>query len=183
MWQQPFLLTVAYARGLQYWAEKLNLPDGSDFCPLVGSVIELKEMVKEHIVLTNWDLLQDLGRVDPRAMNQGPQTSSSSRVMPPLGAEPGKPNTGFTEATTQTVSPAATDTEPVRHTTPPVGTEGEIWYLLVVTTLIGQLNLESTGNGLKGSSTAPCGGDTSKTHERQLFSLHQQGQLVMEVPP
>ena len=25
IWQQPTLLTVAYARGLQYWAEKLNL--------------------------------------------------------------------------------------------------------------------------------------------------------------
>ena len=24
--QQPFLLTVAYARGLQYWVEKLNPP-------------------------------------------------------------------------------------------------------------------------------------------------------------
>ena len=53
IWQQPFFLTVAYARGLQYWAEKLNLPDGSNFCPLVGSVIELQEMVKEH-VFTDW---------------------------------------------------------------------------------------------------------------------------------
>ena len=73
-------------------------------------------MVKEHIVFTNWNLLQDLGRVDPRAMNQGPQTSLSSRVMLPLGDEPSKPDTS---------SLAATDTEPVRCTTPPVGTEGE----------------------------------------------------------
>ena len=36
--------------------------------PLVASVVELREMVKEH-VFTNWDLLQDLGKVDPRAMN------------------------------------------------------------------------------------------------------------------
>ena len=33
MWQQPFLLTVTYARGLQYWAEKLNLPEGMTSTP------------------------------------------------------------------------------------------------------------------------------------------------------
>ena len=140
VWQQPFLLTVAYARGLQYWVEKLNLPEGPDFHPLVGSVIELRETVKGHIVFTNWDLLWDLGRVDPRAMNQWPQTSSSSGVVLPLGSEPSKPDTGFTEATTQTVSLAVTDAEPIRCTTPLVGMEGETWYLLVGTTSIGQLS-------------------------------------------
>ena len=80
--------------------------------------------------------------------------------MPLLADEPGKPNTGFTDASTQTISPAMTNAEPVRCTTPPVGTEGENWYLLVVTTSIGQLSLESAGNGLEGSLTALHGGDT-----------------------
>ena len=80
--------------------------------------------------------------------------------MPPLVDEHSKPNTGFTEASTQTVSPAMTNAESVRCTTPPVGMQGETWYLLVVTTLIGQLSLESTSNGLKRFLTAPCGGDT-----------------------
>ena len=155
-----FLLPVTYVRELQYWAEHLNLPEGPDFHPLVGSVIELREMVKEHVVFTNWDLLWDLGRAGLRATNQWPQTSSSSGVMLPLGDEPSKPDTSFTEATTQTVSPATTDAEPIRHTTSPVGTEGENWYLLVITASIGQLSLESAGNGLEGSSTAPQGGDT-----------------------
>ena len=57
VWQQPFLLTVAYARGLQYWAEKLNLPESPDLHPLAGSVIELREKVKEHIVFTKWDII------------------------------------------------------------------------------------------------------------------------------
>ena len=140
--------------------DKLNLPEGHDFCPLAGSVVELREVVKEHVVFTNWDLLQDLGRVDLRAMNQWPQTSSSSGVMLPLGDGPTKPDTGFTKATTQTISPAVTDAEPIRHTTPLVEMEGENWYLLVITASIGQLSLESAGSGLKGSSTAPCGGDT-----------------------
>ena len=80
--------------------------------------------------------------------------------MPPLGNEPSKPDTGFTEATTQTIFLATTDAEPIRCTTPLVGMKGENWYLLVVTTSIGQLSLESAGNGLEGSSTAPHGGDT-----------------------
>ena len=50
VWQQPFLLTLTYARGLQYWTERLNLPDGSNFHPLARSVVELKEIVKEHVV-------------------------------------------------------------------------------------------------------------------------------------
>ena len=104
------------------------------------------------------DLLQDLGMVDQRATNQGPQTNPSSRIMLPLGDKPSKPNTSFIEASTQTFSPAVTDAEPVRCTTPPVGTEGENWYLLVVTALIGQLSLESASNGLKVSLTALHGG-------------------------
>ena len=62
--QQPFLLTVAYAQGLQYWAEILNLPFDADFCPLVRSVLELKEMVKEHIVFSKKDVIWGLGRID-----------------------------------------------------------------------------------------------------------------------
>ena len=80
--------------------------------------------------------------------------------MLPLGDEPSKPDTGFTESTNQTISPAMTHTEPIRHTTPPVGVEGENWYLLVITASIGQLSLDSASNGLEGSSTDLCGGNT-----------------------
>ena len=45
VWQQPILLTVAYARGLQHWGEKLNLLESSDLHPLAGSVVELRETV------------------------------------------------------------------------------------------------------------------------------------------
>ena len=64
MQQQPFLLTEAYAQGLQYWAEILNLPVDLDFCPLARSVLELKEMVKEHVVFPKKDITQGLGRTD-----------------------------------------------------------------------------------------------------------------------
>ena len=139
--------------------EKLNLPESPDFFPLVGSVIELREAVREHIVFTNWDLLQDLGRVNLGVMNQWPQPSSSSRIVLPLGDEPSELDTGFTEATTQTTSPAVSCVL-LRHITPLDGTEEENWYLLVVTTLISQLNLGSASNNLGESSAIPPGGDT-----------------------
>ena len=41
MQQQPALLTIAYAQGLQYWAEKLSLPRNLDLHPLAESVKEL----------------------------------------------------------------------------------------------------------------------------------------------
>ena len=118
--QQPFLLTVTYAQGLQYWAEKLILPESPDFCPLAGSVIELREMVKEHIMFTSLDLFWGLGRVNLGATSQWPQPSSSI-IAPPLGNEPSELDTGFTEATTQTASLAMSDVEPTGHITPTDG--------------------------------------------------------------
>ena len=78
MQQQPFLLTVAYAQGLQYWVERLNPPVDPDFCPLVGSVLELKERVKEHVVFSKKDVIQGLGRIDPGTTSQWPQTTPTN---------------------------------------------------------------------------------------------------------
>ena len=45
IWPQLIFLMVTYARGLQYWAEKLNLLESPDLHPLAGSVMELRETV------------------------------------------------------------------------------------------------------------------------------------------
>ena len=140
-------------------------------------------MVREHIMFTNWDLFWDLGRVNPGAMSQWPQPSSSSRIVLPLGDEPSELDTSFTEATAQTTSLAMSDVEPTRHIIPPDGMEEENWYLLLITTSIRQLNLGSAGNDLGESSTAPPGKDTFWNPCVQLFSLGQQeGQSVIKVP-
>ena len=111
--QQPFLLTVAYAWGLQDGAEKLNPPEDPDFCPLVRSVIVLRERVKDHVAFTKWDVIQDLGRVNPGATSQWPQIGPTSfgRMDPTLSPRPipvsdchVEQNTSFMEATTQTTS-------------------------------------------------------------------------------
>ena len=41
VWQQPLLMTMAYANALQYWVERANPPVHSDHHLLVMSIIEL----------------------------------------------------------------------------------------------------------------------------------------------
>ena len=57
--------------------EKLNLPVDPDFCPLARSVLELKEMVKEHMVFSKKDITQGLGRINLRNMSQWLQTTQT----------------------------------------------------------------------------------------------------------
>ena len=95
---------ITYARGLQYWAEKHNLPESPDPCPLAGGVVELREAVREYVTFTNCDVFQDLGVVYPGATNQQPQTTLFSQVLLPPGNESSELYTGFTEATTQTAA-------------------------------------------------------------------------------
>ena len=140
-------------------------------------------MVRKHIVFTNWDFLRDLGRVNPGATDWWPQPSSSSRAVPPLGDEPSKLDTSFTEATTQTISPAANDVELIRHITPQNRIEEENQYLLVIMNSIKQLSLGSVGNDLRELSAAPLERILSGTHIWQPFTLDQQGQSVIQVPP
>ena len=117
--QQPILLTVAYTRGLQYWAEKLNLPESPDLCPLAGSVVELRETVQEHVKFTNWDVVQGLGAIHLGPTSWSPQTTLFSCILslPVEGQD-------FMENTTHTASPIA-DEDVAGCTTPPSGTEGE----------------------------------------------------------
>ena len=53
VWQKLALLTIAYARSLQYWMEKQILPRSWNLCPLAESVIELWEVVKEYITFNH----------------------------------------------------------------------------------------------------------------------------------
>ena len=62
---QPVLLTVAYCRCLQHWAEKCNLPGNPDFCPLAESVRELMQAVHEFINITQEDVMKGLKMEEP----------------------------------------------------------------------------------------------------------------------
>ena len=52
MQQKLALLMIAYARSLQYWAEKQSLPRSRNLRPLAESVVELREVVKNILPLT-----------------------------------------------------------------------------------------------------------------------------------
>ena len=117
-------------------------------------------------MFTKWDVIWGLGRVNLGATSQWLQTSSTSfgRMDPPLsprptpvGNQPVEQNTSFMGATIHTASPAMSSVELTRPITPLDRTEEENWYVLVVTTLIRQLNLETTGVDLGDLITASLG--------------------------
>ena len=60
MRQWPILLTIAYARCLQHWVEKHNLPKNPDFCPWAECVRELQQTVWEFVNITYRDVMQGL---------------------------------------------------------------------------------------------------------------------------
>ena len=47
---------VAYTKALQLWAEKANLPTWGQPCLLVGSIGELREVMKSYISFTDDDI-------------------------------------------------------------------------------------------------------------------------------
>ena len=97
VWWQPLLLTVAYTQVLQYWAEKVRPPTLSNYCPLVMSVVELKQCVEGHITFSKQDVFQNLWSTTPedRSWDTGilqgdpiiPSTTTDVRDMEPSPME------------------------------------------------------------------------------------------------
>ena len=149
IWQQLTLLTVAYARSLQYWAEKLNPPRSLDLCPLEASIVELRETVGEHVTFTHWDVVQGLGAIHLGSTSHWPQTTLFSHMLSLLGEEQ-----EFMETTTHTAPPVAEE-DMTRCATPPSRTERENQYLLVITASVGQLNLGPSSNNPRRCTADP----------------------------
>ena len=182
--QQPFLLTVAYAQGLQYWAERCNLPVDPDFHPLARGVLELRERVKEQIFFSKQDVIQGLERIDPGTTSWWPQptptdlgrvdlgpagaqemhvtTSERMYTMVPLTRlqvddQPIGQDSSLIEAATQTSSTTMSGVELTSPIAPPDRAEEEKQYVLVMTTSIRRLNLDMTGVILSDMVTASPG--------------------------
>ena len=67
--QQPALLTIAYARCLQHWAKKHNLPRNPDFCPWAECVRELRQTVQEFVNISYQDITRGLEVEKPEISN------------------------------------------------------------------------------------------------------------------
>ena len=76
----------------------------------------------------------------------------------------------FMENTTDTTSPIA-DEDAAGCTSPPSGTEGENWYLLVITASVGQLSLGPGSNNPERSTTdSPSGNMFQNRQIAAIFS-------------
>ena len=60
VWQQPLLMTMAYAWALQYWAEQVRLPVHPDYHPLAMSILEVMGQVRRHITFYKLDIFWNL---------------------------------------------------------------------------------------------------------------------------
>ena len=139
--EKPALLTIAYARSLQYWAEKQSLSRSWNLCPLVESVIELWEAVKEYVTFNHQDIIWGLGT------DEKPQSTIFSQVVssPSEDQEAGR-------ATTHTTGTAA-KRDMAECTTLLARTEMENPCLLFVTASVAWLNLGPGVNTIGRSTT------------------------------
>ena len=136
---------IAYARDLQYWVEKFNLPRGTDLCSLVGSIVELREAMQEHVTFSHRDVVQGLGAIHLGSMSQWPQTTLFNCILkPPVEGQ------NFVEATTST-TPSTAEEDMTKCITLPPRIGGENQYLFVATNSVGQLNLAPHRYAPKGS--------------------------------
>ena len=117
--QQLTLLTIVYVRGLQYWAEKPNLPRSPDLRPLAGSIVELRETVQEHVTFDHLDVVYGLRVICLGSTSQWPQATMFSHVLssPMEGPD-------FVEITTLPTS-SADEKDMTRDATPPYKMESE----------------------------------------------------------
>ena len=60
---KPHQMTLAYAKVLQYWVEKVNLPVSGDPHPLARCVRELRQQVGRYITCNEQEILDGLGDV------------------------------------------------------------------------------------------------------------------------
>ena len=145
MWQQPALLTIANARSLQYWVEKHNPLRNLDFCPLAESVRELWQMVWEFVTISYQDIMQGLEVESPETIHpQSKMTIFSWVLSTPVDEQE------TAEAPSHSIPPLLRKRS---YGAPPHSPEVEQSdrYMLVVTSLVGQLNLGPDGNNARGS--------------------------------
>ena len=82
--QRPTLLTVAYCRCLQHWAEKRHLPISPKAHPLAGSMRELLLAVGEFMHITARDVLEGIDMNQPKNAAPLPFVPLFSQVLSPL---------------------------------------------------------------------------------------------------
>ena len=125
MRQQLILLMIAYARCLQHWAEKHNLPKYPDFHPWAECVRELRQTVQEFVNITYRDVMQGLEIEKCEASHPG-ATIFSQVLANPIDEPRSMEDSPHQE------SPPPKD-KAIWCASPPQGLEQHERYVLVVT--------------------------------------------------
>ena len=145
MQQQLALLTIAYAWSLQYWVEKHNPLRNLDFCPLAESIRELQQTIWEFVTISHPDIMQGLEVESPETTHPQLKTTIFSQVLStPVNEQE------TAEAPSHSISPLAEE-EVIWCTSALPEVKHSARYMLVVTSSVGQLNLEPDGDNARGS--------------------------------
>ena len=110
---------VAYARALQHWAEKINLPAGGRPCLLAESVKELREEVKCYLSFSNEEVFQGVA-LPKKEDDQSPETMTANVPKTPCVPQPAMERRG----------PKFLGWGKILHPSQPVVTAGEISHPL-----------------------------------------------------
>ena len=114
------LLTVAYCRCLQNWAEKCNPPRNPDFCPLAESVRELRQAICKFVNITQKDMIKGLEMEGPEGGHQLPPMTIFSCVLNP-------------PANRQEVEESSTKNRAIECAPPTLRLEQDDQFVLVIT--------------------------------------------------
>ena len=92
---------MAYAKALQFWVEKANLPTEGQPCLLVGNVVELREEMKCYISFSDEDVFSGIALLE-----ESPTTPPEEAS--PVGAQPTLADSPIKEVTVDvTLEPTA----------------------------------------------------------------------------
>ena len=113
--KSPERKVVAYARALQHWAEKIDLPAGGRPCLLAKSVKELREEVKCYLSFSNEEVFQGVA-LPKKEDDQSLETPSTNVPKTPCAPELAMERRG----------PKFLGWEKILHPSQPVVATGEI---------------------------------------------------------
>ena len=80
---------VAYAKALQFWVEKANLPTQGQPCLLAGSIVELREEMKCYISFTDEDIFSGMSLPEESPVTQ-PKEDTPESTQPTQANSPVK---------------------------------------------------------------------------------------------
>ena len=145
MQQNLALLTMAYARSLQYWVEKQSAekPEPPSFGRKCHQIMGGSE---RYVTLNYLDIIQDLGMTNKESPSHEPHATIFSCVLSSPKEEQ------ELRRTTTYVASTATERDTVKYTASPARTERENPCLLFVTASVAWLNLGPGGSTARRST-------------------------------